>query len=309
MIPYIKKYKVLLSDCLYCTIFFIQSLYWYGKMNRPYYKFLKPCTHPLCEKSKDNNWMDDLGFSEYQVKSVLRKIGTKLKKGKEYNLLECGLILYWNAGNGLTFYCPNYPKLSSMGAYLQHFKEDFPHFRKWYNDFSKIEKSSFKIVFYPSKYFNFTDSYIQENTQEINQENTQKKEQSSSTPNNLSSNEKGEKKEKNSAKKEKEDLDVEIVYPFESAKFKSIWTQWKIYKKEQHGFTYSMKGEQVSLMQLSAYDESFAIQLLQSAIANDWKQFHFSDTLTKYKKYHKNGKLNNKKTNPTKYNGLYKKYS
>ena len=72
-------------------------------MGRPFYKFQKPNLHILYENGA--SWIEELGFSESQLKSVLKRTTTKLKKNENYDLLKCSWILYWSVGNGINYYC------------------------------------------------------------------------------------------------------------------------------------------------------------------------------------------------------------
>ena len=74
------------------TIFFLQVMYWYGERKKPFYKFQNPPIHVLY-KSGDS-WAEELGFTESQLKSVLDKTASKLRKGGIYDLSKCKLVLY-----------------------------------------------------------------------------------------------------------------------------------------------------------------------------------------------------------------------
>ena len=98
-----------------------------------------------------------------------------------------------------------------------------------------------------------------------------------------------------------------MIYPFDDDDFHDLWQQWKVYKKEIHNFTYTPKAEQASLRLLSGYDLDFAMQLILDAISNQWKQFHFSNTLSKFKKLKIQEDAKNKSTKQI--TDLLKKYS
>ena len=303
---YLKHYNNLTTS-VNATLLFAQMMYWFEKMDRPYFKFLRQCEHPACRVNASDSWTEDLGFTESQVKSSIKLIGTKLKRKQTYDLLECNLLLYWSAGNNMTYYCPNYFLMQSLEEYLVFFEKDFSHFGKWLLEYRKDEKITCELYFRSFRELKYLFSILHKNTQQNNHNNNQKKE---SLPFQNSSNEKkvgnGKldiEKEKSSAKKER----IEIVYPFEDAEFINLWHQWKEYKLESHNFTYSSKAEQASLKLLFDYDLDFAMQLLIDAIANDWKRFHFPDTPEKYKKNVKNEST--KSEAATMFNSLYQKYS
>lgn len=68
----------------------------------------------------------------------------------------------------------------------------------------------------------------------------------------------------------------EIVFPFDSDKFKNIWIQWKLYKKDEFGFKYkSTQSEQAALIKLSkmAKTDEQAEKIILQSIENGWKGF------------------------------------
>lgn len=66
----------------------------------------------------------------------------------------------------------------------------------------------------------------------------------------------------------------EITMPWGTESFLSAWEEWKIYKKQQHRFTYkSIRTEQaalVDLCELSAGQESTALLIIRQSIAKGW---------------------------------------
>jgi hypothetical protein len=78
------------------------------------------------------------------------------------------------------------------------------------------------------------------------------------------------KREDKIRKEEKADL------PWSSENFKSIWNDWKSYKKEQFKFVYKHKSETAAiteLLKLSSGDESVAIKIIHQSMSNGWKGF------------------------------------
>jgi hypothetical protein len=67
------------------------------------------------------------------------------------------------------------------------------------------------------------------------------------------------------------------INPF-SENFRQIWDEWKKYKIEQHGFKYKSvlteKKEFNRLLKLSEKNESFAVELIDNAIARAWEGIH-----------------------------------
>lgn len=253
------------TGCVNATIFFLQVGYWFQKMDKAFYKFLKPCQHFLYQT--ESSWAEELGFSDAQLKSVLVKTATKLKNGRTYDLLECRLVLYWAGGNGLTFYVPNYPKMLELTVESLLLEKQFPHFAKWKKDIGEVEKHSFKIEFHASQKFDFSSALLQENIH--SNTNQYSGQQVPASP--VSKN--GEQWTSAEA----------ICYPFDTPGFKNLWAEWKKYKSEAHGYQYDTRSEHAAFLELSNYDEIFALQLIREALSKKWKWFHFSDTPSKYK--------------------------
>lgn len=90
-------------------------------------------------------------------------------------------------------------------------------------------------------------------------------------------------KEKSSAKKEKE----ELVFPFTSEHFMQKWNVFiELGKQKKKPFA----SKQQMLIDLSQFDEEFAINQISQAIGGNWQGLVFADTKQKYQEY-----LNNKK--------------
>lgn len=68
---------------------------------------------------------------------------------------------------------------------------------------------------------------------------------------------------------------LEIVYPFESEKFKTAWQEWKTYKAKEHGFKFKSEiseGKTLkTLFKDSNENENIAIQMIENAISMGWK--------------------------------------
>lgn len=84
-------------------------------------------------------------------------------------------------------------------------------------------------------------------------------------------------KEKDKDKDKDKEKAREIIFPFDTDKFKGWWKEWKGYKHKEHDFKYKSKAsEQAALKKLanmSQGDESKAIQLIEESMANGWKGF------------------------------------
>ena len=72
----------------------------------------------------------------------------------------------------------------------------------------------------------------------------------------------------------------ELVLPFESEEFRTIWSEWKEYKRKEHRFTFkAMKTEQAALHKLHndvQGNERIAIDAIGNSIANGWKGIFIS---------------------------------
>jgi hypothetical protein len=70
---------------------------------------------------------------------------------------------------------------------------------------------------------------------------------------------------------------TEVVFPFETEKFKVQWQLWKAYKSKEHNFKYkSIESEQASLTELSNLSnglEETAILIINQSVAKGWKGF------------------------------------
>lgn len=70
-----------------------------------------------------------------------------------------------------------------------------------------------------------------------------------------------------------------IVYPFDTINFKKTWAIWKGYRKGEHNLFYrTLESEQSALRELSriAPTEQQAIQIIDTAMANTWKNLYKS---------------------------------
>lgn len=75
--------------------------------------------------------------------------------------------------------------------------------------------------------------------------------------------------------KRNEKKEVEFKNPF-SENFLPHWEKWKVYKKDQHKFTYKPTGEEAALerlFRLSNGNESVAAEILKEAAGCGWKGF------------------------------------
>lgn len=72
----------------------------------------------------------------------------------------------------------------------------------------------------------------------------------------------------------KVNIEVEVIMPYETKKFKKAWANWKQYKRLELGFKYkTAQSEQAALTQLGnkTTSEDHAIESIEHAMANGWK--------------------------------------
>lgn len=67
----------------------------------------------------------------------------------------------------------------------------------------------------------------------------------------------------------------EVVLPWDTDSFQNAWSEWKAYKRAEHGFKYRQPATEqralISLQKTSNDKESIAIDAIQTSIANGWK--------------------------------------
>jgi len=63
----------------------------------------------------------------------------------------------------------------------------------------------------------------------------------------------------------------EIVYPFDTERFKSAWELWRMYRHEINKPYKSCISEQAALKKLSSFSEDDAIAMLNQSIENSWQ--------------------------------------
>ena len=83
----------------------------------------------------------------------------------------------------------------------------------------------------------------------------------------------------------------DLIFPFDSQRFMETWN---ILKNEKKWKNKSQAALQTSLKQLSAFDEDFAIELMERAILGNYQGIVYSNTKAEYQKLKSN--LNGKST-------------
>lgn len=88
--------------------------------------------------------------------------------------------------------------------------------------------------------------------------------------------------------------ETQLIFPFESEKFMSVWN---VLRNEKKWRNKSPAALQASLKQLSAFDEDFAIELMEKAISGNYQGVVFANTKSDYQKIKGNGKRTDKDGN------------
>lgn len=78
-------------------------------------------------------------------------------------------------------------------------------------------------------------------------------------------------KDKDKEINKKESEKIEIVYPFESPKFRQMWDNWVRYRKESGHPYRSDLSLQAALKKLATWPEDTAIAVMEQSIANGWQ--------------------------------------
>lgn len=85
---------------------------------------------------------------------------------------------------------------------------------------------------------------------------------------------KNKSKDKNKVK-DKDNTSKELVYPFDSESFISLWEEWKEYRKENRKSYKGYRGEQAALSKLGnmAHSEEHAKKIILQSMGNGWAGF------------------------------------
>ena len=84
-IPYFIKYNPALTaefGSQNAVILFDRLEYWFSKKKNEFYKFIEPCSHPLCRAG--DTWSEELGFSKKVFRTAFDKIGIRYKSKTEF---------------------------------------------------------------------------------------------------------------------------------------------------------------------------------------------------------------------------------
>ena len=95
------------------TILLQQILYWWHKNGKKkFFKFRAPCKHELYKEG--DSWCEELGFTEREFDSALKRIGFKFGKTKNRIEKNKALVFYYKTGDGLTWYDINVGLLAKL---------------------------------------------------------------------------------------------------------------------------------------------------------------------------------------------------
>lgn len=85
-----------------------QITYWAARSKwRAFFKFRAPCAHE--DFRKGDSWTEELAFSGHEFDSALRKIATKVTKGRSKNgAMEYALVVYWTDSSRRTWFLLNW---------------------------------------------------------------------------------------------------------------------------------------------------------------------------------------------------------
>lgn len=64
------------------ALLFDRLEYWFSKMNNQFYKFIKPCDHPLYKQG--DSWEEELGLSHKAFRNAFDRIGIRYKSKTEF---------------------------------------------------------------------------------------------------------------------------------------------------------------------------------------------------------------------------------
>lgn len=75
----------------------------------------------------------------------------------------------------------------------------------------------------------------------------------------------------NEDEKGKEDEKPEVIFPFDTPRFREVWDAWRLYRREIRKPYRSTLSEQAALKGLERYGEDMAIAMVERSIANSWQ--------------------------------------
>lgn len=101
LISYKRRWNQLTGSVM-ATILLQQIVYrWLGNGRQPFYKFTKPCDHPMCRP--DDTWIEELGFTRHEFETARSRIAARTKG----DLDPSAYVSYWSTSGHLTWYAVN----------------------------------------------------------------------------------------------------------------------------------------------------------------------------------------------------------
>ena len=88
-------------------------------------------------------------------------------------------------------------------------------------------------------------------------------------------------------KGKEEKIAIEIVFPFDSEKFRAAWKKWIDYRSDASKPYKSQLSEQAALNQLAEFNEAFAIVLIDKSISRGWQGLIFETTQKDFQNFKK----------------------
>lgn len=64
---------------------------------------------------------------------------------------------------------------------------------------------------------------------------------------------------------------LDLVFPYDTPRFREVWDAWRLYRKEIKKPYRSTLSEQAALKGLERYGEDTAIQMIEQSVANSWQ--------------------------------------
>jgi hypothetical protein len=108
------------------AILLSQIWYMFGWRNyKPFYKFIKPCSHPLYKVG--DSWTEVMEWSYEEFSTAIKKIGKKVTSGSsKKQLYQDSIVVYWTDANQVTWFDMNLINFASVirSAYQKQALDD-----------------------------------------------------------------------------------------------------------------------------------------------------------------------------------------
>lgn len=131
-------------------------------------------------------------------------------------------------------------------------------------------------------YDDYQDDQQDSNTIATSQQQVSNKSATSQQPSIIEQRKNVTKEQGNKEKKTSNEVKENLTFPFTSEKFMETWNALVKTEKWRKKTTHAL---QLSLNKLAAYDEDFAILLMNDSIENNWQGLVYDNTAEKYDKW------------------------